>query len=678
MVLSSCCDHPVDRSEAAEKKAYKALMRKSIVAIVIGAVYFMGPYFQLFPGFFTTDGQVFWWLSAVIVAATILYAGRQFYVGAWHAFFNHTANMDTLVTVGTFAAWVYSVIVTAFGAHLPQAARGVYFDTATLVIGFVVLGSAMEMRARSNTNAAISHLMALAPETAMVIRDGDDVWVSIEDLVVGDVVRLRPGDKVPVDGIVTEGLSTVDEAMLTGEPLAVSKSKDDELMSGTVNQKGTLLYRATHVGADTALANIISTVKKAQRSKPEIGRLTDKIASVFAPAVLIFALITAIIWMNFGPAPIAAHVLMTSIAVLLIACPCALGLATPISIMIAVGKAAQNGIIIRNGEALQTARKLTTIVLDKTGTITEGKPDLTDCFIQGEFTEADVLQCVASVEANSEHPLAMAIVTHATAKNIEKKAVINFESLSGRGACAQVDGRQVIIGNARLMEDIEVSLSSVSEALDTMVSAAKTPIFVVIDGVFAALMAVSDPIKEDSKAMILRLKKLKLRVMMLTGDNKTTALAVARAVGIDEADVVAEVLPQDKADVIEAQVYAGQTVAMVGDGINDAAALARSHVGFAIGSGTDIAIESADMVLISGSLDGVVKAIMLSRTTMRNIKQNLLGAFLYNICGIPIAAGILFPFFGVLLSPIIAGIAMAASSLTVVMNANRLRLIKMD
>ncbi len=676
--MSSCCEinnHPSDGE--AEKKQYRQLIYKSIVAIVVGAIFFIGPYLNIFPPIDSTAGRWFWLISLVIVAAVIFYSGRHFYLGAYQSFLHHNANMDTLVASGTFAAWLYSAISIVFSDYLPVVAQAVYFDTACLVIGFVVLGTSMEMKARGQTNAAISRLMKLAPDTATVVRHGEDVVVPIEEIKVGDTVRLKPGDRVPVDGKVIEGETLIDESMLTGEPLPVKKTNGDDVVTGTVNQKGSVLFHATRVGADTALANIIETVQKAQRSKPAIGKLTDRIASVFAPLVIILALITAVFWLTFGPAPVIAHTLMTGIAVLLIACPCALGLATPISIMIAVGKAAEHGIIVRNGDALQKAKSLTAVVLDKTGTITEGKPSVTDVVAVSGFEGNQVLRYAASIEGSSEHPLGEAVVARAKELELKLLGVDQFESLSGLGVKAMVEDRQVLLGNFRFMQHSKVDCKAVESDVNDLMRAAKTPVYVAVDGQLAGLLAIADAVKEDSKQAIAELKNMGLRVVMLTGDSRITAAAVANQVGIDDKDIFAEVMPVDKDQAIEQLSEQGEIVAMCGDGINDAAALARADVGFAIGSGTDIAIESADMVLMSDSLSCVATAIKLSRATMRNIKQNLLGAFIYNTCGIPIAAGVFFPVFGILLSPIIAGIAMAASSLTVVINANRLRLVRL-
>jgi Cu+-exporting ATPase len=671
--MSGCCHAKEGQSAEEEKKAYHLLLMKSTVALVVGAFFFLGPFTGLFPGLSALSGEIFWVVALLVVACTILYSGRDFYLGAYSSFKNHQANMDTLVASGTFAAWLYSGIVIIFHHHIPVIAQGIYFDTACLVIGFVVLGSAMEMKARSQTNAAISQLMALAPSQAVVIRDGKEMVVAVADIQMGDTIRLKPGDKVPVDGQVIDGETYVDESMLTGEPLAVRKNAGSEIFTGTVNQSGAVLFQATRVGADTALANIIETVKKAQRSKPAIGRLTDKIASVFAPLVLILALLTALLWLNWGPPPVMAHVLMTAMAVLLIACPCALGLATPISIMIAVGRAASMGLIVRNGDALQQAARLTTVVLDKTGTITEGRPKVTDICVVDGVDASRLLQMAASIESQSEHPLATAICQKAKEAELGALPVTEFQAVTGQGVKAMVEGVSVLLGNERLLAQAKVDIASLQARKQQLAEQAKTPVYIAVNGQLLGLIAIADPVKSDAEKAIADMQKQGLRVVMLTGDSSATALAVAQSVGIPAEDVLAEVLPETKDQTIADLIAAGDIVAMVGDGINDAAALSRAHLGFAIGSGTDIAIDSADMVLMNGSLQGVVQAMALSRLTMKNIKQNLVGAFGYNVIGIPIAAGILFPWLGILLSPIISGIAMAASSLTVVANANRLR-----
>jgi Cu+-exporting ATPase len=493
---------------------------------------------------------------------------------------------------------------------------------------------------------------------------------------LGETLRVRPGDKIPVDGKIIEGHSSVDESMLTGEPIPVEKSQGDEVVGGTINKTGTFLFSATRIGKDTALAQIIEMVRQAQNAKPAIGRLADKISAVFVPTVLIIAVLTLLAWFNVGPEPRVSYMLVAAMTVLIIACPCALGLATPISIMVGVGKAAEYGILIRNGEALQQAGKLTTVVLDKTGTVTEGHPAVTAVVPRRGWDEARLLGVAASLETGSEHPLAEAIVSAAKTKGLKSSPVTDFEAVAGHGVAGKVDGRQALFGNSKLMQDHGIELGELPQRASELAAEARTPMYVAVDGQAAGIIAVSDPIKADSKRAVERLHAISLKVVMVTGDNRATAEAVARQVGIDE--VFAEVLPQDKAEKIALLQQRGEIVGMVGDGINDAPALARADVGYAIGTGTDVAIESADVTLIRGSLHGVADAIAISLATVRNIKQNLFGAFIYNSLGIPIAAGVLFPLTGLLLNPIIAGAAMAMSSVTVVSNANRLRWFKSE
>jgi Cu+-exporting ATPase len=535
-------------------------------------------------------------------------------------------------------------------------------------------GSALEMRARGKTSEAIKRLIGLQPKTARVVRDGQEQDAPIEDVGLDETLRVRPGEKIPVDGMIIDGHSTVDESMLTGEPLPVTKQIGDEVVGGTLNKSGTFLFQAKRIGKDTALARIIELVRRAQNSKPAIGRLADRISGIFVPTVLIIAVVTFMIWFDVGPEPRLSYTLVATMTVLIIACPCALGLATPISIMVGVGKAAEYGILIRNGEALQQAGKLTTVVLDKTGTVTEGQPTVTALELARGWDEQRLLTVAASVEAGSEHPLAQAVVEAARGRGISPAQAADFEAVAGHGVQATVDGEAVLFGNDKLMARHNIELGDLEQRAASLADDAQTPMYLAVDGKPAGIVAVADPIKEDSKAAIERLHHLGLKVVMVTGDNRATAEAVARKVGID--DVMAEVLPQDKEKQVGVLQERGETVGMVGDGINDAPALARADVGFAIGTGTDVAIESAEVTLMRGSLHGVADAIAISKATVRNIKQNLFGAFVYNSLGIPIAAGILYPLTGLLLNPIIAGAAMAMSSVTVVSNANRLRWFK--
>jgi Cu+-exporting ATPase len=658
--------------EAAEMAHYRRLLVKSAVAAVIGLPLFLSGVFGAMPPL--VEAQVFWLLVGAATLFVLYFSGGQFFTGAWKSFRAHNANMDTLIALGTGSAWAYSMIITVFPGTVPVAAQHVYFEAAAIIIALINFGSALEMRARGKTSEAIQRLIGLQPKTARVIRDGKEIDVPIEEVGLDETLRVRPGEKIAVDGVIIDGQYSVDESMLTGEPMPVKKAEGDEVAAGTINSRGTFLFRATRIGADTALARIIDMVRTAQNSKPAIGRLVDKVSSVFVPVVLLVAVATFIAWFNLGPEPRVSYTLVTTVTVLIIACPCALGLATPISIMVGVGKAAEYGVLIRNGDALQTAGKLNTVVLDKTGTVTEGHPAVTTIHSAGELSENELLAVAAAMETGSEHPLAQAVVDAAREKELELAEVQDFTAIAGHGISANVAGREVFFGNPKLMARQGIDITALQEPAQQMAQRAETPMFLAVDGRAAGIVAVSDPIKQDSRAAIERLHKLGIRVIMLTGDNRTTAEAVAARVGIDE--VLAEVLPEDKqAKVAELQVD-GTIIGMVGDGINDAPALARADVGFAIGTGTDVAIESADVTLMRGSLHGVADAIGVSRATVRNIKQNLFGAFIYNTLGIPVAAGVLYPFTGLLLNPIIAGAAMAMSSVTVVSNANRLRMFK--
>jgi Cu+-exporting ATPase len=619
-------------------------------------------------------GRLFWLVVGLLTLAILAFPGRHFFVNAWKNLKHHQANMDTLVAMGTGTAWLYSMVVVLFAPWLPEVAHGIYFEASAMVIGLILLGNAMELKARGRTSDALKRLLDLQSRTARVIRDGEEREVDIDDVGEGDQIRVRPGERLPVDGEVVEGASHIDESMLTGEPEPVKKGQGDEVSAGTVNGKGGLVYRATRVGADTRLGQITEQVASAQNSRPPIGELADKVSSVFVPSVMIIAVLTALVWFNIGAEPRVIHMLVTATTVLIIACPCALGLATPISTMIGVGKAAEHGVLVRNGDALQTASKLTTLVVDKTGTLTEGKPRVTEAELLDE-DRAQTLGYIAALERGSEHPLAAALMAYADAHDAEPARIHDFDSVTGGGVKAQTtDGKSLLLGNARLMENAGVDLSARLENARELEEKARTLVYFALDGQLAALFGISDPLRDDAVAAVKRLQEDGLNVVMLTGDNPHTAAAIARQVGID--DYRAGLLPEDKHADIERRQNAGEIVGMVGDGINDAPALARAHVGFAIGQGTDVAIESAGMTLMRGSLHGVADAIEISRATLRNIKQNLIGAFGYNVLCIPIAAGVLYPLTGTLLSPMIAGAAMSLSSITVVSNANRLRLWK--
>ncbi|WP_283241869.1 heavy metal translocating P-type ATPase [Halomonas sp. PGE1] len=628
-------------------------------------------------------GRLFWLVIGLLTLAVLAGPGRHFFINAWKNFKHHQANMDTLIAMGTGTAWAYSMAVVAFAPWLPAVAHGIYFEASAMIIGLVLLGNALELRARGRTSEALKRLLDLQSRTARVIRDGEERELDIDEVREGDHIRVRPGERLPVDGEVTEGQSHIDESMLTGEPLPVAKAAGDEVSAGTVNGKGSLVYRATRVGADTKLGRITEQVASAQNSRPPIGELADKVSSIFVPTVMIIAVLTALAWFNFGAEPRVIHMLVTATTVLIIACPCALGLATPISTMIGVGKAAEHGVLVRSGEALQIASKLTTLVVDKTGTLTEGRPSVTEAHL---FSDPGIdgdrpalLGLVAAVERGSEHPLAAALLAYCEEQAEEASAnaaeIRNFESVTGGGVKAEtLEGKPLLLGNARLLEEAGVDLAGGREKAGELERQARTVVYLAVGGRLAALFGISDPLRHDTVAAIKRLQADGLKVVMLTGDNEHTAAAIAREVGIDE--FRAGLLPEDKHAEIERLQAAGETVGMVGDGINDAPALARADVGFAIGQGTDVAIESAGITLMRGSLHGVASAIEISRATLSNIKQNLVGAFGYNTLCIPIAAGVLYPFTGMLLSPMIAGAAMSLSSITVVSNANRLRLFK--
>jgi Cu+-exporting ATPase len=613
-------------------------------------------------------------VSAILTLPVLFWSGGHFFSGAWAALKHRSANMNTLIALGTAAAWLYSTIAILFPSIFPEGTSEPFYDVVAVVIALVVLGQALELRAKGRTSEAIKKLMGLQAKTARVIRDGHEIDIPVEEVLVGDIVQVRPGEKVPVDGQIVEGSSAVDESMLTGESLPVSKKPGDEVIGATLNKTGAFKFRATKVGKDTALAQIVKMVQDAQNSKAPIARLADTVSGYFVPIVMILAVLTFVIWFDFGPQPQLVFALVTSVTVLIIACPCALGLATPMSLMVGIGKGAENGILIRSGEALQTAHQIKTVVLDKTGTITKGKPELTDVVVVGEWKENDLLRLAASVERSSEHPLAEAIVEGGKARQLNLVEPTAFEAVPGHGVIATVEGRRVVLGNLKMMQREASALGNLEAQAAHLADDGKTPMYVAIDGQAAGIVAVADTVKEDSAEAIAALHKMGIEVVMITGDNQRTAQAIARQVGVDR--VLAEVLPEDKAHNVHLLQAENKKVAMVGDGINDAPALAQANVGLAIGTGTDVAIEASDITLIKGSLKGVVTAIEVSRATMRNIKQNLVGAFIYNALGVPVAMGVLYPFFGILLSPLLAGAAMAFSSVTVVSNANRLRTFK--
>ncbi|MGA9665940.1 MAG: heavy metal translocating P-type ATPase [Gallionella sp.] len=622
------------------------------------------------------------WLEFALATPVVLWAGWPIFQRGWASLVNRSLNMFTLIALGVGVAWTYSVVAMLLPGIFPPAMRSmmgtvpVYFEAAAVIMALVLLGQVMELRARSQTSAAIKLLLGLAPKTARIVRaNGNEEDIPLEQVQPGDVLRVRPGEKVPVDGVVLEGTSALDESMVTGESIPVEKTKEARLIGATVNGTGSLLMRAERVGADTLLAQIVHMVSEAQRSRAPIQRLADVTAGYFVPAVVLAALVTLVVWGIWGPEPHLAHAIVNAVAVLIIACPCALGLATPMSIMVGTGRGATAGVLIKNAEALETMEKVNTLVVDKTGTLTEGKPRLMSVVALTNFDESTVLRLGASLERASEHPLAAAIVNGAQEKNLALKATSDFRSYTGKGVAGTVEGHTVVLGNLKLFEELHIAAGELPARAETLRGDGQTVMLLAIDGKPAGLIGVADPVKASTPDAILALHEERVQVIMLTGDNRTTAEAVARKLGIDR--IEAEVLPEQKASIVKQLQAQGRFVAMAGDGINDAPALAQAQVGIAMGTGTDVAMESAGVTLVKGDLNGIVRAVRLSRATMRNIRQNLFFAFIYNIIGVPIAAGLLYPFFGLLLSPIIAAAAMSFSSVSVITNALRLNRVKL-
>jgi len=615
------------------------------------------------------------WIEAVLATIVVLWLGASFFKRGWNGVLARSPNMYTLIAIGTGVAWGYSILAFLAPGIFPPAFRdsagqvGVYFESAAVIITLVMLGDLLELRARKRTSAAMQALLGLAPKTARRVRDGKETDVPLDDVRAGNILRVRPGEKVPVDGVVTEGSSHIDESMLTGEALPVDKQVDDRVTAGTVNANGSLLIRAEKVGADTTLSQIVALVAQAQRSKAPAQRVADRVSAWFVPAVVSIAVLTFVVWSLWGPAPALAHALIAAVSVLVVACPCALGLATPISIMVASGRGAQVGVLFRDASAIEMLRDIDTLVVDKTGTLTEGKPALTKMLPQQGFDETEALQLAAALEAGSEHPLARAVLAAATARELRFDKVDTFQAVTGKGVSGTIGGRRIALGNAALMQDGNVSFDQT--AAEALRADGATVMVLAVDGQAAALLAVADPIKSTTAAALQALHQAGLRVVMATGDARTTADAVARTLALDE--VLAEASPQDKAALIKRLQSEGRRVAMAGDGINDAPALAVADIGIAMGNGTDVAMESAQITLVKGTLDGIVRARTLSRATLRNIHQNLFFAFVYNSVGVPLAAGVLYPAFGILLSPMIAALAMSLSSVSVVTNALRLR-----
>ena len=623
------------------------------------------------------------WLQLLLGTPVVLWGGWPFFERGWASLKTRNLNMFTLIAIGVGAAYLYSLVATLAPGIFPATAKTmggavpVYFEAAAVITTLVILGQVLELRARSATGRAIRALLGLAPKTARRVNaDGSETDVPLEEVHPGDVLRVRPGEKVPVDGVVTEGHSSVDESMISGEPVPVEKMVGDKITGATVNGTGSLLMRAERVGRDTMLSQIVHMVAEAQRSRAPIQALADKVSGWFVPAVVAIALLSFVVWFAFGPEPRFSHALINAVAVLIIACPCALGLATPISIMVGTGRGATSGVLVKNAEALELMEKIDTLVVDKTGTLTLGKPQLTSVITAPGFAEDEILAAAAGLEKGSEHPLAAAIVGGAAAKGLTLPSAENFESHTGRGVSGRIDGREVALGNAKLMEEMKVEWSALSSTADELRAEGQGVMFVAIDGALAGLVAVADPIKDSARDAVAELKRSGVRVVMLTGDNRRTADAVARKVGnIDE--VMADVLPEQKQAVVERLRHEGKRVAMAGDGINDAPALAAADVGIAMGTGTDVAMESAAVTLVKGDLSGIVRARHLSRATMRNIRQNLFFSLVFNAAGVPIAAGVLYPSTGLLLSPIIAGAAMAFSSVAVIGNSLRLRSVRL-
>ncbi|MFC2163934.1 heavy metal translocating P-type ATPase [Acidobacteriota bacterium] len=664
-----------DAASASREREYRNLKNKFLAGLALAVLIFFGSMPHLFPWIpdFLQNHYVLWILATPVQ----FWIGWQFYKGAWGAFKHRNADMNTLIAVGTSAAYFYSVTATLFPSFFESGGvrAQVYFDTSAMIIILILLGRLFEARAKGRTSDSIKKLLGLQPKTARVFRNDQEMDIPVKDVVVADVVLVRPGEKIPVDGTVLEGESTVDESMISGESLPVRKRKDGEVIGATINKTGSFRFRATKVGKDTVLAQIVQLVRDAQGSKAPIQRLADVIASYFVPIVISIAIITFIVWFDFGPKPPLTFALLNFVAVMIIACPCALGLATPTAVMVGTGRGAESGVLIKDGESLETAHKLDTVVFDKTGTLTEGQPEVVAIKVYHSFSEEDIVHLTASAERVSEHPLGESIVAKAGDMDIPLSKPKNFKAVEGRGIEASVDGKDVLIGNEEFMSDHGVSIAGINEQAEIYASQAQTPVYVSVDKTLAGLMAIADPLKDESIQAVEKLKKMGLEIIMLTGDNRETAEAVARKAGIDR--VISDVLPKDKVEEIKSLQAQGKRVAMVGDGINDSPALAQADVGIALGSGTDVAMEASDITLIKGDLNGVVAAIDLSKKTIKVIKQNLFWAFFYNTVGIPVAAGILYPFLGILLSPIIASVAMAFSSVSVVSNSLRLRRIKL-
>jgi P-type Cu+ transporter len=648
-----------------------AALTLPLLAIMLSDVLPGHPLQHLLPG------PLLGWLELLLATPVVLWGGWPFFERGWASIVHRSLNMFTLIAIGSGAAYLYSVAAVLVPSLFPATFRdasgnlGLYFEAAAVITVLVLLGQVLELRARSQTGGAIQALLNLAPKTARrIAANGSETDVPISEIALGNLLRIRPGEKVPVDGVVTDGRSSVDESMVTGEPIPLEKTAGDKVVGGTINGTGSLVMKAQRVGSETLLAQIVKMVGEAQRSRAPIQRLADRVASYFVPAVLVAAVITFAVWAMFGPQPRAAHALVNAVAVLIIACPCALGLATPMSIMVGTGRGAREGILVRNAEALETMERVSTLIVDKTGTLTEGKPTVSTMLAAEGIDQSRLLQTLASLESASEHPLAAAILAAAKQKDLDLLPVADFQSLTGKGVSGSIEGIRVAAGNAALMRDVGASSPALEQQAEALRLAGQTVMLIAWDGRLAGVIGVADPIKESTPQAIAELKREGIKVVMVTGDNRTTAAALAQKLGIE---FEAEVLPEQKAEAVKKYQSLGALVAMAGDGVNDAPALAQADVGIAMGTGTDVAMESGAIVLVKGDLRGILKARQLSRRTMGNIRQNLFFAFVYNALGVPLAAGVLYPFFGLLLNPMIAAAAMSISSVSVITNALRLR-----
>jgi Cu+-exporting ATPase len=674
----------IGAGDAEGQKEIRSLSRKFWSALILTIPVLLIAMGHAIPGLHVEamiPKQISKWIEFALAAPVVLWAGGFFFTRAWQSIINHSLNMFTLIAVGVGAAYFYSAVAVIAPGIFPQSFRsdgevGLYFEAAAVITTLVLFGQLIEAKARSRTGQAVKALLSLAAKTAHRIRDGQEEEIPVGEIQKGDVLRVRPGEKIPIDGLITEGKSNVDESMITGEPMPVSKGPGDKVIGATLNQTGSFLMRAEKIGSETLLAQIVQMVADAQRTRAPIQKLADTVSGYFVPVVIAIALITFLIWSIIGPAPAMAYGLVNAVSVLIIACPCALGLATPMSIMVGVGRAAQAGVLVKNAEAIETAEKVTHLITDKTGTLTAGKPEVVSRIGTAATGERDVLRIAASLESHSEHPLARAIVEAAKKEQIELRDVTDFQSTTGGGVSGKIESKTILIGKEKFLTESNVTISEeLKKEAHRLQEKAETTVWLAVDGNAVGILGIADPIKPTTKKAIRELHEMDLKIIMCTGDNRRTAESVARELGIDEFS--AEVMPDEKIDIVKKFKSKGAIVAMAGDGINDAPALAAADVGIAMGTGTDVAIESAGITLVKGDLIGIVKAMHLSRAVMRNIRQNLFFAFIYNALGVPIAAGALYPFFGILLSPMIAGAAMSFSSVSVIANALRLRSIQL-